>query len=75
MAYSKGDFKTALSRFIEAITINPACAGSVRLALACCCFKLEEYDRTKAALDKAFEIDVCYCLPPITISCDFISSV
>jgi hypothetical protein len=47
-----------LNKFIEAISSNPACSGSVRLAVACCCFKLQQYDRAKAAIDKALYLDV-----------------
>lgn len=56
--FAQDKVQTALDYFIQALQSFPSCGASVRMAIATCCFKLKQYDRGKAALDRAFEMDV-----------------
>ncbi len=58
MAYSNKKFQAALDHFSKAIISNPACGARVRLAVACCCYKLEQFDRAGMASDMAFAMEV-----------------
>ena len=58
VAYARQRYQVALDHFSKAIMTNPACGGTVRMAVVCCCFKLEQYDRAKLAVDKALALEV-----------------
>lgn len=53
-------YSSALEYFSKALHQNPQCGANVRVAIASCTFKLEQYDRTRAALDRALALDVCH---------------
>ena len=50
--------KAALECFTKAIELNPACSASVRIALAVCCFELQQFERSRLAVKRAL------CLEP-----------
>lgn len=56
--YANGKYTIARDHFSKAIQSHPACSATVRVALASCCFKLEEYDRAKHVLESAIKLDV-----------------
>ena len=59
VAYSSQKYQSALDHFIKALQANPVTAGaSVRLAIAVCCFKLEQFDRARVAVEKCIALDV-----------------
>jgi tetratricopeptide (TPR) repeat protein len=60
VAYSRQKFGVAFEHFTKAIISNPKCGASVRVAVAACSFRLENYDKAKMALEKALTIDVRY---------------
>jgi len=58
VSYATQRYEVALGHFTKAVQTNPSASGaSVRRAIACCCFKLEQYDRAKAALLKCVALD------------------
>ncbi|KAJ1439799.1 hypothetical protein B484DRAFT_427567, partial [Ochromonadaceae sp. CCMP2298] len=58
VAFANQRYEQALAHLVKAVQANPLASGaSVRLAIACCCFKLEQYDRAKLALEKCARID------------------
>ena len=60
VAYAKKKYSTALDFFVKAIQCNPLkCGNNVRIALATCCFKLEQYDRARLAVDRVLSLDPC----------------
>lgn len=59
-AFSVNNFQQALDYFLRAVTTHPGCDATVRSAIACCCFKLQQYDRARLALDRANNIDVSF---------------
>lgn len=61
VSYARQRYQIALDHFSKAILANPACGGTVRMAVVCCCFKLEQYDRAKLAVDKALSMEVQMC--------------
>lgn len=59
MAYASLRYDVALGHFSKAVQTNPVASGaSVRLAVALCCYKLELYDRARAAIEKCIQLDV-----------------
>jgi hypothetical protein len=58
VAFAQNRPKVALDYFSRAITANPSCDASVRTAVACCCFKSEQYDRAEGALVAATNMHV-----------------
>lgn len=59
VSYVAQKYELALSHFVKAVQTNQEASGaSVRIALALCCFKLEQYDRARMALEKSLSIDV-----------------
>jgi tetratricopeptide (TPR) repeat protein len=60
VAYARKKYSTALDYFVKAMQCNPIkCGNNVRVALATCCFKLEQYDRCRLAVDRVLSIDPC----------------
>lgn len=60
VAYAGKKYTVALDYFVKAIQCNPLkCGNNVRIALATCCFKLEQYDRARLAVDRVLSIDPC----------------
>ncbi len=48
VAYGKKKYTTALDFFVKAMNLNPVgCGTNVRIAIAVCCFKLEQYERAR----------------------------
>lgn len=68
--YAQERYQPALDYFTKAIQRHPTCGASVRVAVTCCCFKLEQYDRARAAVDRAVKMEVTMNvnvhMPPIT---------
>lgn len=60
VSYFKKDFEKSLKYLCDAVKLNPSCEGSVRIAIAACCIQLKKYDRSKFALQRAIELDVCF---------------
>jgi tetratricopeptide (TPR) repeat protein len=60
VSFSQSNFQSALDNFSRAISTFPDCHASVRTAISCCCFKLQQYDRARLALHRANSIDVCF---------------
>jgi Tfp pilus assembly protein PilF len=59
VTFAAGKHEQALGYFVKAVQTNPVASGAtVRTALALCCFKLEQYDRARLALEKSLSIDV-----------------
>lgn len=59
MSYASQRYDQAVGHFVKAVQTNPGTSGaSVRMAVALCCFKLEQYDRARIALEKCLSIDV-----------------
>ena len=59
VAYASLRYDVALGHFSKAVQTNPVASGaSVRLAVALCCYKLELYDRARAAIEKCIQLDV-----------------
>lgn len=68
MSYAALKYDLALSYFVKAVQTNPEASGaSVRTAVALCCFKLEQFDRARLALEKSLAVDVRH---PFCIFCD-----
>ena len=68
VAFSRNKYQVALEHFVKAIQEHPACGAEVRVAIASCCFKLEQYDRARAAIETAISLDVSfYCKEFINI--------
>lgn len=57
VAYANEKYQVALDHFSNAINNNPNCTASVRLVVACCCFKLGQYERSKLAAERAFALE------------------
>lgn len=52
-------YEAALGHFAKALQTNPVASGaSVRMAVALCFYKLEQYDRARAAIEKCIQLDV-----------------
>ena len=63
IAYRRGEYALAINHLCGAITLNPNCGSAPRIGIAVCCFMLGNYSRAKAAIDRAFHLDVrvnCY---------------
>ncbi len=61
MSYAAQRYEAAAGHFTKALETNPAASGSsVRLALALCCYRLEQYDRARAAVEKCLSLDVSF---------------
>jgi RNA polymerase-associated protein CTR9 len=58
VAFSQNNYPSAMDYFSRAVTTFPGCHASVRTAISCCSFKLQQYDRARLALHRANEIDV-----------------
>lgn len=60
MCYINKNYEEALRHFTDAIQKFPECgaSGSVRVAAAACCFKLEQYRRAHDACDAAIYCEV-----------------
>jgi tetratricopeptide (TPR) repeat protein len=57
VAFSQNNYQSALDYFSRAVTTHPYCDPSIRTAIACCCFKLQQYDRARLALHRANTLD------------------
>jgi tetratricopeptide (TPR) repeat protein len=59
VAYTREKFSSAMDHFSKALQTHPKCsaAASVRVAIASCCFKLKQFDRARAILEKALVAD------------------
>lgn len=55
--YSKGNYQTAFEQFSKAMQSHPACSSTIRVAIASCLYKLEQYDRANHALTYAIAED------------------
>ena len=49
--------KVALEYFAKAIELNPACSATVRIALAVCCFDLQQFERSRLAVKRALSLE------------------
>ncbi len=59
MSYASQRYEQAEKYFVSAIQTNPTASGAtVRLALAMSCYKLEQYDRARVAVEKAISLEV-----------------
>lgn len=43
---------------MKALSSYPQCGSSIRVAIALCCFQLEQFDRARAAAKRALHINV-----------------
>jgi Flp pilus assembly protein TadD len=64
---ANGNYQQALTHLVKGVQHHPQAniGPSMRLAIAVCCFKLGQYDRARAALEKSISMDVrvlCYKL-------------
>ena len=59
MAFAQQKYSVALDHLLKALQATPSCGASIRVAIATCCFKLEQYDRALAAVERALSLDVC----------------
>ena len=57
VAYARQKYGPALEHFSKAIQAHPGCSATVRVAVASCCFKLEQYEKARSAIDKAISLD------------------
>lgn len=55
--YFNKHFNDALKFFTSAIELYPDSPCGVRVAFAVCCFELQQFDRARAAIDRALYID------------------
>jgi len=55
--YQKGKYSAALEALIKAVKAKPESGAGIRVAIAVCCFKLEQYPRAGAALESALGFD------------------
>jgi len=58
VAYANSKFSVALEHFSKAVEYYPQCHASVRAAIACCCYKLQDYERAKLAVQRGIQLDV-----------------
>lgn len=59
LSFHSGNYAQALDFLVKAVQTNAVASGiTLRMAIAVCCFKLEQFERAKFALDKCFSIDV-----------------
>lgn len=58
MAYSKERYAPAMEHFSKALQKHPKSISSIRVVIASCCFKLKQFDRARAILEKALACDV-----------------
>lgn len=59
VSYATVRYEAALTHFTRAVSTNPVASGaSVRMAVALCFYKLEQYDRARAAIEKCIQLDV-----------------
>jgi tetratricopeptide (TPR) repeat protein len=65
VAYSKDKYALAVEHFSKALQKHPKSLSSIRVVIASCCFKLKQFDRARAILEKALANDVSYC----TLNC------
>ena len=62
VAFAQSKFQIALDNFSRAIVSHPHCSATVRTAVATCCYKLQQYDRARLAVQGAAANDVSYCI-------------
>lgn len=60
VAFANAKYSTALENFSKAVEYYPNCHASIRTAIACCCYKLQDYDRAKLAVHRGVNLDVRY---------------
>lgn len=58
MAYCKEKYGVAMEHFSKALQRHPKSLSSIRVVIASCCFKLNQFDRARAILEKALAFDV-----------------
>lgn len=58
MNFSSGKFQIALDYFSRAISNHPGSSSTLRVAVACCCYKLSQYERSYAAVQRALTLNV-----------------
>jgi tetratricopeptide (TPR) repeat protein len=56
-SFFRQKYAQALENFTKAITCHPGCNSTLRIAFAVCAFKLEQYERARAASEKAILMD------------------
>ena len=57
VSYNLKRYPIALEHFIKAVTTLPTCGAGPRVAIASCCFVLEQYDRARSATKAALSIE------------------
>ena len=57
LAYMDGKYQNALEYFTKAIQNHHGCDASVRVAVAACCFKLQQYEKSRKATEYAISMD------------------
>lgn len=62
VAYSKEKYAIAMEHFSKALQKHPKSLSSIRVVIASCCFKLKQFDRSRAILEKALASDVSHNL-------------
>lgn len=58
VAYNREKFALAMEHFSKALQRHPKSLSSIRVVIASCCFKLKQFDRARAILEKALATDV-----------------
>jgi len=56
-SFFRQKYALALENFTRAITHHPGCNSTLRIAFSICAFKLEQYERARAAAEKAMLMD------------------
>lgn len=49
-----------MDHFSKALQRHPKSISSIRVVIASCCFKLKQFDRSRAILEKALACDVSF---------------
>jgi tetratricopeptide (TPR) repeat protein len=65
LAFKKQKYSSAVDYLTKALHYNSECGANVRVAIATCTFKMQQYNRTRLALDRALAMEVstlhCTC--------------
>jgi hypothetical protein len=73
VAYANAKYSTALENFSKAVEYYPNCHASIRTAIACCCYKLQDYGRAKLAVLRGVNLDVSKTVVHIPFDLTFIN--
>lgn len=57
VAYHNRNYNSTLEHLCKAISLNPDCTASVRVAIAATCCHLKQFHRARYALDRALALD------------------